>query len=190
MLPNLFCWNCCGAGHKSFLTSFKSYVNVVKFSLAVIIEPKISGSKAARVVDGMGFDSSFRVDARGFKGGIWVVWDSNQIELDVVSSGFQFIHLKGKMESGSLFFITAIYASPTATERVLLWDTLKSLSASMSDPWTVIGDFNSILSASDKRGVWRSAGLVISHSLTQWIFAVCQTSRFRVLSSLGRVTMS
>ncbi|CAN1132499.1 hypothetical protein LINPERHAP2_LOCUS7065 [Linum perenne] len=29
---------------------------------------------------------------------------------------------------------------------------MKGLSGSMNDPWMVIGDFNSILSANDKRG--------------------------------------
>ncbi|CAN1128818.1 Putative ribonuclease H protein At1g65750, partial [Linum perenne] len=66
--------------------------------------------------------------------------------------GKQFIHAKGVSREGSVFFLTAVYASPKATERVLLWDVLKMVAGSMTDPWAVVGDFNSILTANDKRG--------------------------------------
>ncbi|CAN1128363.1 hypothetical protein LINPERHAP2_LOCUS4585, partial [Linum perenne] len=56
------------------------------------------------------------------------------------------------MAEGTVFFLTTVYASPKPTESVLLWDTLKDLSSSVVDPWAVIGDFNLILSAVDKRG--------------------------------------
>ncbi|CAN1142722.1 hypothetical protein LINPERHAP2_LOCUS13214 [Linum perenne] len=100
----------------------------------------------------MGFSASFRSDAVGFVGGIWLVWDPLVVNLDIVEFGAQFIHAKGVQADGSLFFITAVYASPRATSRVLLWDTLKRLSVNQTAPWAVIDDFNSILSAEDKRG--------------------------------------
>ncbi|CAN1162022.1 LINE-1 retrotransposable element ORF2 protein [Linum perenne] len=148
----MFCWNCCGAGYRSFLSSFKSYSDSFRLSAAVVVEPKISGVKAAKVIDKLGFDSNFRVDAIGFKGGVWLAWNSNLVSFDIVQAGKQFIHAKGASREGSVFFLTVVYASPKATERVLLWDALKTVAASITDPWAVIGDFNSILSANDKRG--------------------------------------
>ncbi|CAN1151985.1 hypothetical protein LINPERHAP2_LOCUS18456, partial [Linum perenne] len=120
--------------------------------VAIIVEPKISKLKASKVIEKMGFAAAFRVDAVGFKGGVWLVWDPNSVKLNVVEYGSQFIHVEGKLEDGSSYFCTAVYASPVPTERVLLWDALKRISSSMVHPWITLGDFNSILSADDKSG--------------------------------------
>ncbi|CAN1152523.1 hypothetical protein LINPERHAP2_LOCUS18799, partial [Linum perenne] len=95
---------------------------------------------------------SFRSDAVGFKGGIWLLWDSNAISLDILEFGTQFINTKGRSPDDSCFFLTAVYASPRATSQVLLWDVLERLSIGQNEPWVVIGDFNAILSAEDKVG--------------------------------------
>ncbi|CAN1124799.1 Putative ribonuclease H protein At1g65750, partial [Linum perenne] len=100
----------------------------------------------------MGFASSYRADARGFKGGVWVVWDPLVVTLTIRDSGDQFIHAEGSLLDGSKYFITAVYASPRPTRRVLLWDVLKQIAVGMTSPWAVVGDFNSILSAEDKQG--------------------------------------
>ncbi|CAN1187241.1 Putative ribonuclease H protein At1g65750 [Linum perenne] len=151
-VTNIFSWNCRGAASKSFITAFKSYANIVNFSIAVIVEPKISGHKAEKVIWKMGFASSFRSDAIGFSGGVWLLWDPLVVSLNIMEFGPQFVHAKGSLADGSSFFLTAVYASPRATSRVLLWDVLKRLSVNQSSPWAVIGDFNAILSADDKSG--------------------------------------
>ncbi|CAN1131813.1 Putative ribonuclease H protein At1g65750 [Linum perenne] len=76
----------------------------------------------------MGFNSSFRADARGFKGGVWIVWDPLVVNLTILDFGDQFIHAEGCLVDGSKYFITTVYASPRPTRRVLLWDKLKLLS--------------------------------------------------------------
>ncbi|CAN1130183.1 hypothetical protein LINPERHAP2_LOCUS5688 [Linum perenne] len=47
------------------------------------VEPKISQHKAEAVIKKMGFSASFRSDAVGFVGGIWLVWDPLVIKLDI-----------------------------------------------------------------------------------------------------------
>ncbi|CAN1129383.1 Putative ribonuclease H protein At1g65750 [Linum perenne] len=100
----------------------------------------------------MGFAASFRADAVGFRGGVWLCWDPLVVTFDIVEFDTQFIHAKGTNGDGSSFFITAVYASPRATSRVLLWDALKRLAVGLNDPWVVIGDFNSVLSSGDRVG--------------------------------------
>ncbi|CAN1130143.1 hypothetical protein LINPERHAP2_LOCUS5660 [Linum perenne] len=92
------------------------------------------------------------LQADGFKGGVWIIWDPKVVHLDILDFGDQFIHARGRVADGSSYFLIAVYASPRGTRRVLLWDALKDFAASMSAPWAVVGDFNSILSAEDKRG--------------------------------------
>ncbi|CAN1129177.1 hypothetical protein LINPERHAP2_LOCUS5066, partial [Linum perenne] len=68
----------------------------------------------------------------GFKGGVWIAWNPSLVSFDIVLSGQQFIHVKGVLQDGSNYFLTAVYASPTATERVLLWDLIRNLAQNKS----------------------------------------------------------
>ncbi|CAN1146874.1 hypothetical protein LINPERPRIM_LOCUS5394 [Linum perenne] len=72
--------------------------------------------------------------------------------MDILCFDSQLIHAKGTNGDGSIFFISAIYASPRPTTRVLLWDALKRIAFNLNDPWVVIGDCNSVLSANDRSG--------------------------------------
>ncbi|CAN1120864.1 hypothetical protein LINPERHAP2_LOCUS461 [Linum perenne] len=72
-MHSIFAWNCQGAAHRSFVSSFKSYLNKFCFPITVIVESKISHSRADVVIRKLGFDSFFRAEAVGFKGGVWCV---------------------------------------------------------------------------------------------------------------------
>ncbi|XP_065629087.1 uncharacterized protein LOC111990897 [Quercus suber] len=48
--------------------------------------------------------------------------------------------------------IGAIFASPRFTERCLLWDNLKMLASLHNLPWSLMGDFNEVLSEDEKLG--------------------------------------
>ncbi|KAI9077290.1 hypothetical protein K1719_040734 [Acacia pycnantha] len=47
---------------------------------------------------------------------------------------------------------TAIYGSPQKQFRRYLWDDLSQLASSIHSPWLLVGDFNAILSANERRG--------------------------------------
>lgn len=64
----------------------------------------------------------------------------------------QFIHFKVSINKIFCSWVTAIYASPVPSLRKQLWDYLGSIASTMSGPWLLGGDFNSILYASEKRG--------------------------------------
>ncbi|KAH9697020.1 reverse transcriptase domain-containing protein [Citrus sinensis] len=46
-------------------------------SMVVLMEPRISGVKADEFIKNSGFDHSHRVEAVGFSGGIWILWQSS-----------------------------------------------------------------------------------------------------------------
>ncbi|CAN1124993.1 hypothetical protein LINPERHAP2_LOCUS2659, partial [Linum perenne] len=133
----------------------------------VIVEPKIRNRQAAGVIRKMGLESSFRSDPIGFRGGIWLCWNASVVLVDILSFDTQFIRAKVSCTDGSTFLITAVYVIPNPASKVLLWDVLKNLSAGLSDPWVVIGDFNSTLAAEDRQGGPCLIVLEINPSLTQ-----------------------
>ncbi|KAF7834768.1 ribonuclease H [Senna tora] len=103
------------------------------------------------VVELMELGNRAQEEGRGFAGGIWVGWTDDVGEVEVMGSNMQYIHLKLK---GNLppWVLTVVYASPHSENRQRLWYELKSFSASLQEEWALIGDFNDILCASEKKG--------------------------------------
>ncbi|KAL4312070.1 hypothetical protein GQ457_01G013210 [Hibiscus cannabinus] len=152
-----------GALTPDFTNAFKLNVKDKKPDMVAWFELRISGRQAERVIQFSGFEWSFRVEANGFLGGIWVLWrDTVRFDILVVSN--QFVHgfcVPRNGEKG--FFVTFIYASPEMGKRRLLWDQLRVLEPLQGEPWVLGGDLN-VIGSSDERK-WGSLGLsgVCSH---------------------------
>ncbi|KAH9707854.1 hypothetical protein KPL70_012694 [Citrus sinensis] len=115
------------------------------------MEPCISGYKSDHFIKRSGFDKSFRVEAEGFSGGIWVLW-KDIFQVEIVASHSQFVHLRISNNNNVLSWLTAIYASPNPGLRKYLWSELDNLAQTVYGPWILGGDFNTILYDSEKKG--------------------------------------
>ncbi|KAL4297736.1 hypothetical protein GQ457_12G008990 [Hibiscus cannabinus] len=80
-----------GALDPGFNRSFKLLVRRQKPDIVVIMEPRISGREADRFIHRSGFEFSYRVEANGFSGGIWVLWRGT-INVQVLAVSNQCIH--------------------------------------------------------------------------------------------------
>ncbi|CAN1186973.1 hypothetical protein LINPERHAP2_LOCUS38439 [Linum perenne] len=69
----IFSWNCHGASHDNFCTAFRSYMSSFSPDIAILVEPRVSGSTVENVCRQLGFENYLRVEAVGFSGGIWVL---------------------------------------------------------------------------------------------------------------------
>lgn len=136
-------WNSRGAASKGFAAVLRELRLRYKVDLVVILEPRISGSPATRIIKNWGFKHSFRMEAEGFSGGIWLLWSLDDLEVKVLVKNDQFIHCKLGLE-GHEFLFTAVYASPSEQRRLLTWDLLQNLFGEVAGPWLLAGDFNEI----------------------------------------------
>ena len=68
-------WNCRGAALWGFLTTFKTLVNCYKLNFVALFQLRISGAMADNFIQKCGFTRSHRVEAFGFAGGIWLLWN-------------------------------------------------------------------------------------------------------------------
>ena len=143
-------WNTQGAASPSFRRSFFTMVQNYKPSLVVLLEPRISGYKADNFIKRSGFDNSYRVEAEGFAGGIWVLW-KDFLQVEVVASHSQYVHLQISNNHSFLSWLTTIYASPHPNIRKHLWGELDKLAQTVYGPWIMGGDFNTILYDSEKK---------------------------------------
>ncbi|KAK8571189.1 hypothetical protein V6N13_025744 [Hibiscus sabdariffa] len=149
---NLFVWNAQGCGNSSFIRTTKQYVRDHRPDICVFVETRISHRQADLVISSLGFPNSHRVEAQGFSGGIWLCW-FDHVQISILSCHFQFIHCSISLPgSGDSFVATFVYTSPSRRYRYDLWKHLKSLSATVTRPWIVLGDFNATLSLVDRQG--------------------------------------
>ncbi|KAK8659501.1 hypothetical protein V6N13_029701 [Hibiscus sabdariffa] len=146
----VFVWNAQVFGDHNFIRVTREYLQDHHHDICVFVEPRVSHFKADRIIAALAFPNSFRVEANGFSGGIWLCWFDHVI-IDILSCHFQFIHCRIS-DGFDSFLTTFVYASPQSRQRNELWVHLRALASSMTEPWSVIGDFNATLLHQDRQG--------------------------------------
>ncbi|KAL4388382.1 hypothetical protein GQ457_09G019490 [Hibiscus cannabinus] len=152
LMVKVMFWNVQGALDPVVARSFKLLCRSKMPDIVAIFEPRISGRAADGFIRKSGFDFSFRVEARGFSGGIWVLWKGS-VKVDILAVSNQFVHghcVPLNSEPG--FRITFIYASPEVGKRRSLWPQLRALEPEQGIPWVLGGDLNVIGNSCERRG--------------------------------------
>ena len=151
MEKKIMIWNCQGAASSGFQRVFKSFIEINKPGMVVLLEPRISGLKAKLVIRSLKFQYSHRVEALGYSGGIWILWNDNWV-VRIIRNHRQYVHLDIWDDSGFNFLFTPIYGSPQAKNRMELWSDLCAIASTVNGPWIAGGDFNAILNKDEKCG--------------------------------------
>ncbi|KAL8143458.1 LOW QUALITY PROTEIN: hypothetical protein V2J09_016490 [Rumex salicifolius] len=122
-----------------------------KTDVLALLEPQVSGYKAQTVCDGLGFSNNFRVEVVGASGGVWLLWNDCDTSVQIIDDAASFIHAKVDVSSVS-YHLIVVYGPPTPVRRVQFWDELDRTIASISEPCFIGGDFNVIVSLSERQG--------------------------------------
>lgn len=78
----------------------------------------MSGFRAKEIIDRLRFDGAIHANNIGYSGGLWILWDSTQVEVSELSTMEQEIHAIVKdLSSNASWLMSAIYASPRYVER-------------------------------------------------------------------------
>ncbi|XP_061371831.1 uncharacterized protein LOC133314370 [Gastrolobium bilobum] len=144
-----------GVAKKGFLALIRDLKSRFNINILALLETKISGDKAQKLIPKFGFSNFVRQDPMGFSGGIWLCWDDVDFTLQVLKTHHQFIHSGIIHRNCSrVDFITFVYGSPRRCERRMLWQKMVDLGMDNSSSWIVLGDFNTLLSPNEKVGGW------------------------------------
>lgn len=141
-----------GASGSEFARTLKEIIRINKPDVLTLQEPRISGSRAQSVIGNLGFQHQIIVEARGFSGGICILWNRHDINISQIQSHEQFLHVKVSEGSSLPWLLIVVYASPRASEREELWEAIQNIAISIDLEWMVVGDFNEIAYASGKKG--------------------------------------
>lgn len=109
-------WNCQGSASALFKCCAKDLIRDHEPNICIFLEPCISGVKAFDVFSKLGFKDLYCEDARGFSGGIWLLWNGQDIGIQILSSDKQHIHFCWSLNKDS-GLCTAVYGSPNPIAR-------------------------------------------------------------------------
>lgn len=90
---NFLSWNVRGAGAQSFPGLIRDMMVRYKVGFLALFEPRISGSIAINVIQKFKFMKNYHVDARGFSGGIWILWNEDNFEVEVIEAQAQAVYM-------------------------------------------------------------------------------------------------
>ncbi|KAK4383863.1 hypothetical protein Sango_2740600 [Sesamum angolense] len=96
---------------------------------------------------------SWFTDYNGPGNRIWIAWDDELLDMDVLNLDVQFIHCRITIHSAHLSVLaTVVYGASDSIGRRGLWQNLVMLAQSIYDePWIVGGNFNMVLDMSECR---------------------------------------
>ena len=150
---NIIAWNCRGASKPSFQNHVRELVQNHDPAIMIIMETRIGGARARDISDKLPFDGAIHTDTLGFAGGLWLLWNSDRVQIHQLATSEQEIHVLVKVIPTNFEFIcTAVYASPRFQERSVLWNNLKNAANLHDKSWIIAGDFNEVLGEGDKFG--------------------------------------
>jgi exonuclease III len=114
-------------------------------------ETHLTKARAVTIKKKLGYDHMIESESDGRSGGLLMLWKK---ELNVTSFSVHTNYLDIRIDenTANAWRITGFYGEPSGERKHLSWDYLRDLHGMYALPWLVIGDFNEILSNSEKEG--------------------------------------
>ncbi|BFG40545.1 hypothetical protein CerSpe_268190 [Prunus speciosa] len=149
---NMLTWNCQGLGNPSTIHALSSLIQQKVPKLVFLSETRCNKSKLETIKFRLGFSNMFVVPSRGFLGGLCLLW-RDDVDLSILS--YSSNHIDATCDNIGIegkWRLTGFYGCPQSADRSFSWNLLSTLGQHSSLPWICFGDFNEILSVSEKRG--------------------------------------
>ncbi|KAL7182691.1 hypothetical protein ACSBR1_041390 [Camellia fascicularis] len=114
---NLLFWNCRGAGNNAFKRNMKELVRNHNPGVIILMEPKIPFSSTGNFFNNLGYTAATILDPVGRAGGIWMLWDTVQVNVRASVISNQVIQATIHREDYEEWVLSAVYASPNPSTR-------------------------------------------------------------------------
>ena len=138
---NILTWNCRGVLNPCFRRALLDLLHNTNPQVLILTETRLGGTRAMELARSYPFDGFLCTKTIGFAGRIWILWKTEAVNLELLCSTEQEIHVSIKVsDSDPLWLLSAIYASPRRSERKILWNNLAIISSLHNLPWVMVGD--------------------------------------------------
>lgn len=151
-MNRLLVWNCRGAGSLDTHAYLMNMLQAHRPAVVALLETRVPSDRAKKLIQNSYLTNYTAVEAVGFAGGIWLLWDRNLVEVEALSHFDQVLNVGVQSGSGKYWLLSIMYASPNPLWRSELWHYLMKLGSIVEIPWLLIGDFNQVLDVWDKVG--------------------------------------
>ena len=150
---SLLSWNYRGLGNPQTVNALKKVIRIEDSIIVFLMETKSNEDQMKMVRDQCGFKQSFAVPSIGLSGRLALFW-KDEIKMEINKSALSHIDaiVKGEGKFGQQH-LTGFYGNPDIAQRAESWELLQGLSGLNSLPQLIIGDFNEIVCASERKGV-------------------------------------
>ncbi|KAL2225552.1 UNVERIFIED_CONTAM: hypothetical protein Sindi_2917400 [Sesamum indicum] len=143
---NIAIWNVRGLNKRDHQLALKDLVSEYRLNFMGILETRVRINSVVHIQSFLLPHWKWFVDYASVGNRIWIAWDENEVDVQILEMGNQFIHCRvtNRADSEPLI-ITVIYGASELADRRSLWNTLDLLARQCTnDPWLVGGDFNAV----------------------------------------------
>ena len=145
-------WNCRGLGNPRSVRALQDLVRRYNPKVVFLMETKAKNRRMERIRNRLGFANGLCVPCVGRSGGLALIWNR---EVDIEIKSFSKNHIDAVVKeqgSNSCWRLTGFYGHPETHRRYESWQLLAFLNSQFQLPWLCLGDFNEILSITEKEG--------------------------------------
>ena len=89
---NVIIWNCRGALKRNFQNHVRELVHIHNPTILVVMETRIGGERARGITNRLPFENAIHTDTIGLVGGLWMLWNSERVDVTPLSSTEHKIH--------------------------------------------------------------------------------------------------
>lgn len=146
-------WNCRGARRQGVVDAARALFQRFNPDLVILMETRTSVDGAVETIDQLMFHDQIIISAEGYAGGMWLLWNSNQVTLSQQRMSNRMVHAMISFNHAAQpFMLSAVYNYPQPHLQNQVWDELLQFSSNVTANWLVVGDFNCILNLNEKKG--------------------------------------
>ncbi|KAL2226583.1 UNVERIFIED_CONTAM: hypothetical protein Sindi_2017000 [Sesamum indicum] len=151
---NAAIWNVHGLNKRDHQLAVKDIVAEFRLQFFGLLETRVRGNNASLIQSILMPQWKWFTDYGSSGNRVWIAWDDNYVDVDVVECGTQFIHCHVTIRAPhELITVTVVYGANEVADRRVLWGTLETKATQCVDiPWLVGGDFNAVRDLSEVCG--------------------------------------
>ncbi|KAL2240788.1 UNVERIFIED_CONTAM: hypothetical protein Sindi_0720000 [Sesamum indicum] len=143
-----------GLNKRDHQLAVKDIIAEFRLQFFGLLETRVSINNAAQIQSFLLPNWKWYVEYGSSGNRVWIAWDDNFIDVEVVECGMQFIHclvnIRAIHESVA---IAVAYGATEVVDRRELWSALENLALQCADiPWLIGGDFNAVRDLSEVCG--------------------------------------